>query len=118
LNLKLQTATEQSAEKMIGLQKARHELKKLQDILHSIAEGAEEAFEAGEGMDGDEEDERRGEARVAGMRRHQPKFAKRLTPILNLLEPDTILEYFGSDDHEEIWRELNTGAEHRDRVIE
>jgi ribosomal protein L9 len=91
---------------MIGLQKARHDLKKFQDILHSITEGAERAEETGEGGNGDEEQERRRETRLAEMRRRQAKFTKRFISILNLLEPDTIVEYFGSDDHEEIWREL------------
>jgi hypothetical protein len=58
------------------------------------------------------------EARSVEMRRRQARFTKRLTPILNLLDPKTIRQYFGTDDHEEIWRELNTGEEHRGRVVE
>jgi hypothetical protein len=37
---------------------------------------------------------------------------------LNLLNPETIQQYFGTDNHEEIWRELNTEEEHRERVID
>jgi hypothetical protein len=36
LNSNLQAATEQSAERMIGLQKVRRDLEKLTDILHVI----------------------------------------------------------------------------------
>jgi hypothetical protein len=46
------------------------------------------------------------------------KFTKRISPILNLLTPGTIREYFGSEDHEEIWNELNAQEERRGRVIE
>jgi hypothetical protein len=46
------------------------------------------------------------------------KFTKRSAPILRLLSEETIQEYFGSRNHEQIWRELNTNADHRSKVIE
>jgi hypothetical protein len=49
---------------------------------------------------GHEENEK--EVRNEERRRRQIKFTKRLGPILNLLQPDTIEEYFGTRDHEKI----------------
>jgi hypothetical protein len=46
------------------------------------------------------------------------RFTKRITPILSLLTPETIREYFRTRDHEAIWRELNADESHRNRVID
>jgi hypothetical protein len=108
LNPKLQEASERSAETMVNLQKVRRDLEKLKDILHVIAETGEE-----EAADGD-----RDEDQGAEVKRRRTKFAKRISPILDLLSPKTIEQYFGSRDQEVIWNELNTEAEHRDRVID
>jgi hypothetical protein len=35
-----------------------------------------------------------------------------------LLQAHTIIDYFGSEGHEEIWEVLNTNADHRTRVID
>jgi hypothetical protein len=43
---------------------------------------------------------------------------KEIGPILDLLSPETVEEYFGAQDHETIWQSLNTSEEHRNRVIE
>jgi hypothetical protein len=94
---------------MIRLQQVRHDLKKLKDFLHSIAEGAA----AGIG----EELERGGREEVES-RRRQTKLTERLTPLLNLIEADRIEEYFGSRSHKEIWQEMVTNEDHRARVIE
>jgi hypothetical protein len=37
---------------------------------------------------------------------------------LNLLSPETIQEYFGTDNHRAIWEALNTDEGHRNPVIE
>jgi hypothetical protein len=34
------------------------------------------------------------------------------------LSPETIETYFGTTNHEDIWRELNIDAGHRSKVIE
>jgi hypothetical protein len=104
LNPKVQAAAEKSTEVVVSLQKVRRDLKKLEDILHTIEE-AEEGT-------GDESDE------GFEMRRRQAKFTKRIGPILNLLSPEAIEEQFNSRDHEEIWRELNTQENRRGRVID
>jgi hypothetical protein len=104
LNPILQVAAEESAKTIIDLQKVRHDLKKLKDILHTIVEAEPETgSEAEHGVE---------------KRRRQSKFTKRIAPILNLLPPETIVEHFGTSNHEEIWQELNTDEDHRDRVIE
>jgi hypothetical protein len=110
LNPALQVATEQSTETMVELQKVRRDLKKLKDILHVITEG-EGRRERGEAIQDEQEED-------VQTRRRQAKFTKRIGPILNLLEPWTIQEYFGSEEHEEIWRALNEDMSHRDRVID
>jgi hypothetical protein len=51
-------------------------------------------------------------------RRQQAKCPKRIASIINLIEPETIHDYFGTTDHEAIWREMNRRQEHRDGVIE
>jgi hypothetical protein len=132
LNPEVQMAVEQSAEKMIAIQKIRRDMKKLKDIIDGIVEGADEEAEAeaeaeapteAEAETGDERSQRsqrrnEEEARNLEARRRRDKFTKRLTPILNLLTPDTIEEYFGTRSHEDIWQELNTDEGHRSRVIE
>jgi hypothetical protein len=45
LNPKLQAAAEQSAETLIGIRQVRRDLKKLKDILHTIAETGREMAE-------------------------------------------------------------------------
>jgi hypothetical protein len=129
LNPTLQVATEQSGARLVKLQKMRRDLKKLKDILHSIAAnggeaartGTNEGEKGGEGgdEDGDEggggdESEDEGSSET---RRCQARFTKRLAPILNLMSPETMMEYFGTADHETIWREMNGDESHRDRVI-
>jgi hypothetical protein len=112
-NPKLQAATEQSAETLIELQKVRRDLKRLKDLLHTIAEtGREMTGREGEREREEEEDE------GVETRRLRRRFTKRITPILNLLTPQTIEEYFGTHDHEAIWQELNTDESHRNRVID
>jgi hypothetical protein len=49
-----------------------------------------------EGEREEEEDE------GVGTRRLRRRFTKRITPILNLLTPETIREHFGTRDHEAI----------------
>jgi hypothetical protein len=107
LNPKLQKASEESAETMVSLQKIWKDLNKLKDILHENMETGER-----EGITEEENDE------GVETRRRRAKFTKRITPILNLLSPDVIEQYFGSVNHEAIWEELNIDAEHRNRVIE
>jgi hypothetical protein len=62
--------------------------------------------------------ERENNADETEERRIRMKFTKRISPILNLLTPGTIREYFGSENHEEIWNELNVQEERRGRMIE
>jgi hypothetical protein len=108
LNPRLQKASEESAEKMINLQKIRRDLKKLKDILYDITETGEREYVT----EKEEED-----GRIA-TRRRRAKFTKRIGPILNLLSPEVIEQYFGTTNHEAIWEELNTNADHRSQVIE
>jgi hypothetical protein len=100
----LQVALEHSAETVVNLQKIRGDLKKLKDILHEIVEGNARTEEA----------DREG----AEARRRRAKFTKWVVPILNLISPKVIREYFGSEDHEEIWRELNAESSRGNNVIE
>jgi hypothetical protein len=127
VNPHLQKAVEESAEVIIGIQKIRRDLTKLKDIIDTIVEEAEdnpdtetEARQAipeeRQGRENEEEEEN--EARNLERRRKQAKFTKRLAPILRLLPDQTMQAYFGSTSHEEIWRALNTSADHRTRVIE
>jgi hypothetical protein len=120
INPDLQMAVEKSAEKMIEIQKIRKDLSKLKDIIDTIVEEAEEdpGAEAEGRHSGPEEREDSEEARNLERRRKQAKFTKRLAPILQLLPAQTILDYFGSEGHEEIWEALNTSADHRTRVID
>jgi hypothetical protein len=110
LNPKLQTAPEQAAETLIGVQTIRHSLKKLEDRLHRIAERSNIRA-------GTEEEQGEPESSVEE-RSEKTKFTKRVASVINLVEPDGIQGYFGSTDGEEIEREMNTQEEHRDRVIE
>jgi hypothetical protein len=104
INPVLQAAAEQSAQTMSDLQSVRRDLKKMKDILHAIAEDGEIIeSEAEQGIES---------------RRRQVKFTKRVSRVLNLLERDAIMGYFGTEDHEEIWRTMNTDEDHRERVIE
>jgi acetyl-CoA carboxylase alpha subunit len=102
-------AAEKSAEVMIGIQKIRRDLTKLKDIIDTIVKEADEGEDRGE-------DEI--EARNWERRRRQMKFTKRLATILGSLSEDTMHEYFGLQSHKEIWRELNTNADHRNKVID
>jgi hypothetical protein len=108
LSARLQAATEQSAEALIGIQQVRRDLKKLKNIIHTITETGRERAEA----EGGEDDE------WADTRRRRRKSTKRIAPILNLLPPETITEYFGTQDHEAIRQALNTDKEHRNRVVD
>jgi hypothetical protein len=93
-NPNLHAATEQLAEILIEIQQVRRDLKGLKDLLHKIAEtGREMTRREGEG----EREEERVETR-----RSRRRFANRITPILNLLTPETIREYFGTHGHEDI----------------
>jgi hypothetical protein len=60
-----------------------------------------------EGGEREEEDE------GVATRRLRRTFTKRIKSILNLLIPETIKRYFGTQDHEAIWQELNTNESHR-----
>jgi hypothetical protein len=100
----LQIAAEQSAETVVNLHKIRRDLKKLKDILGEIVEGSARAEEA--------------DQQGADARRRRSKFTKRIAPILNLISPEVIREYFGSEDDEEIWRELNAESSRRNNAIE
>jgi hypothetical protein len=121
-------------------------MKKLKDVIDTIVEEAEvaakeaeeveeadEEFGTGDGRrrrgkrenpeevrrgDDENEHEDEDEARNQERRRRQGKFTKRLSPILNLLSPDTIKTYFGTTNHKDIWRDLSTNASHRSKVIE
>jgi hypothetical protein len=106
-------AVEKSAEVMTGIQKIRQDLTKLKDIIVTIVKEADEDRETKEGEDKDED-----EARNLERRRRQMKFTKRWASILRLLSEDTMQEYFGSQSHEEIWREVNMNADHRNKVID
>jgi hypothetical protein len=110
LNPRLQTATEQAAESLIGVQTTRRSLKKLKDSLHGIMEKENERAR----IDQEQEEV---ESSVEE-RRQQAKFTKRIASIISLIEPETIQECFGTTNHEAIWREMNAQQEHRDRVIE
>jgi predicted Rossmann-fold nucleotide-binding protein len=83
-------------------------LKKLKDGLHRIAERSN--IRAGT------EDEQGELESSVEERSQQTKFTKRVASIINFIDPEAIQAYFGSTDHEEIWREMNTQEEHRDRV--
>jgi hypothetical protein len=48
----------------------------------------------------------------------QTRFIKRLTPIIELMSPEQILEYFGTTDYDAIWKTLNTAPNHREGVVE
>jgi predicted Rossmann-fold nucleotide-binding protein len=43
---------------------------------------------------------------------------KRFAPILNLLNPQTIQEHFGTENHRALWKALNTNEEHRNQVFD
>jgi hypothetical protein len=88
LTLKLQEATDQSAEKMVSLQKVRRNLGKLKHIAHAITERQTERNQ-GIGKGGD-------------LKRERMQFPKRLPPILNLLNPQTIQEFFGTESHQAV----------------
>jgi hypothetical protein len=92
----LQVAAEKSGEAIVDLQKTQRDLKKLKDVLHMISEGGSRARQAKE------------EEVEIEKRRQRVKFTKRISPILNLLKSEIIANYFGSNNHEEIWQELNT----------
>jgi hypothetical protein len=96
---------------MIGFQQLRRDLKKLKDILHSIAEGG------AAGSAGAEEEQERGVREEVESRRCQRKLTKRLGPILSLIGSDRIAEYLGSRSHEAIWEEMNTNEDRQTRVI-
>jgi hypothetical protein len=102
---KIQKATEEAAEMPITTQTIRHNLRKLKDSLHERVERHNQNAEA------------RAESNVQA-RRQQAKFTKGIGQILRLMEPEKTQESFGTTDHEEIWGELNTQQEHRDRVSE
>jgi hypothetical protein len=53
---------------------------------------------------------------VAELDRAVPGF--RIGAPLTLLPEKTMQEYFGSRNHEEIWRGLTTNSDHRSKVIE
>jgi hypothetical protein len=108
-NPKLQTAAEKSIEVVIELQKVRHGLEKLKDIIDSIVEARK--FE-------EREEEREGLQRDAETRRCYEKFTKRFSRVLSVLDRETICECFGTNDHEDIWRELNRVEEYQKRVTE
>jgi hypothetical protein len=90
----------------------------LKDIIDTIVEAADENPEAEAERAEPEEGEGENEERDLERRRRQMKFMKRLVPILRLLSEEMMHEYFGSWNHEEIWRELNTNADNRSKVIE
>jgi hypothetical protein len=90
----------------------------LKVIIDTIVEEADEDPEAKAEMARPEEGEGENEARNLERRRKQMKFTKRLAPILRFLSEEMMQEYFGLRNHEEIWRELNTSADHRSKVIE
>jgi hypothetical protein len=108
-------AVEKSAEVMIGIQNIRQDLTKLKDVIDTIAEEADEDPEAEEGDNRDEDED---QARSLQRRRRQMKFTKRLAPIIRRLSEDTMHEFFRSQSHQEILRELNTNADHRNKVID
>jgi hypothetical protein len=110
VNPALQAAAKMSRETIIDLQKIRRDLRKLENMFHEITNRGsivEQSDQEGENSV-DETEERR----IRG------KVTKRISPIPNLLTPGTISEYFGSEDHEEIWNDLSAQEERRGRVIE
>jgi hypothetical protein len=103
---------------MIGIQKIRRGMTKLKDVIDTIVEEADEDPEAEAERARPEKGEGENEERNLEKRRKQMKSTKRLAPILRLLSEETMQEYFGLRNHEEIWRKLNTNADHRSKVIE
>jgi hypothetical protein len=95
-------AAQRSSETNVDLQKIRRELTKLNDILHAIVEGGARA-----GV-GERSGAREMDGEAVEMRGRREKFTMRTKPILNLLSHATVREYFGTDDHEAIEREINT----------
>jgi hypothetical protein len=85
----LQFAAEQSAERLIDLQRLWRDMKKLKDILHTIVEAQPEA--------GTEEEH------GVEMRRRQAEFTKRIVQILKLLDHGTIANDFATGHIQEIW---------------
>jgi hypothetical protein len=82
----------------------------LENRLHEITNRGDIAEQS--------DQERDNSAEETEERRIRVKFTKRISSILDLLTPGTIKQYFGSEDHEEIWNELNAQEERRGRVIE
>jgi hypothetical protein len=120
VNPKVQAATEKSAETIIGIQRIRRDLKKVKDFIHTITKTGEimrGGRESGEIEVEDDEAEEAEEERQE-TRRLRRQFTKRIGPILDLLSPETVEEYFGAQDHETVWQALNTSEEHGNRVIE
>jgi hypothetical protein len=107
-NPTIEARTEEAAEALIRTQTIRHNLKKLKESRHEIAEGHKERT----GVGGEDE-----ESKIERHRR-QAKVTKRIATIVNLIEPEGLQEYFGTRNREMIWGELNTQRECRDRVIE
>jgi hypothetical protein len=99
LNPALQATAETSKEAIVDLQKIRRDLRKLENMLHEITNRGAIAEQSNQ--------ERENSAEETEERRIRVKFTNKISPILNLLTPGTIREYFGSEDHEEIWNELN-----------
>jgi hypothetical protein len=84
LNPGLRAAAETSKEAIVDLQKIRRDLRKLENMLHEITNRgsiAEQSDQEGENSVDETEE-----------RRIQMKFTKIISPILNLLTPDTIRE--------------------------
>jgi hypothetical protein len=110
LNSKLQAPTEEAAEAPIGIQTIRSSLKILKDSLHGIVEDRNVGIQMdAEDLQEESEVERRSQ---------QAKFTKGVAAMLRLVEPEQIQEYFGTTNHEAIWKEMNTQQAHRDQVIE
>jgi hypothetical protein len=72
-------------------------LKKLKDILHMIVEGSGSERRGNRGAEAETDEV--GETEI---KRRQVEFMKKIAPILGLLSPAKIKEYFGTEDQEAI----------------
>jgi hypothetical protein len=104
INPELQRAREQLTETLLHKQSAQIQLRKVKYFLQKIAIAETE-----------EQDTRSQPA----IDRKVIEWTQKIAPILDKIPDETKRQVFGDDiSHENIWNELNTSSDHRDRVIE
>jgi hypothetical protein len=87
---------------MMNLQRIQRDLKKLNDISHTITEGSGDR-RSGRRAKMEIEAEAEEEARETEKRRRRAGFRKGISSILELVSPEKIEEYFRTGNHETIW---------------